>query len=234
MVLPVVLVEEAPVFQDLEVAVVSVEVVEVVPSKSPISYYLLQNTLFERTSMPIRMLGLVNLKPINGNPSAFQEMVEDTARALGLNAESLDAVGHEDDDVDNDGDSDSSDAYLKNRRKTVTKAVKSESIGRNALKRIIKEEYEKLQEEIEKTNKKIETGLDEIRKECFTEMLKRTREMGNNFGPALEKRMHINTVAEMLEVQVNELMLYFLNNVKHTNERHLVEYRQGHVTFYAN
>ena len=36
----------------------------------------------------------------------------------------LDPVGDEDDDVDNDGDSDSSDEYLKNRRKTVSKAVK--------------------------------------------------------------------------------------------------------------
>jgi hypothetical protein len=184
--------------------------------------------------MPIRMLGLVDLKPINGNPSAFQEMVQNTERALGLKSEDLDPVGQEDDDVDNDGDTDSSDAYLKNRRNAISKAMKSESISRSDLKRIIKEEYAKLQEEIEKTNKKIEKGLEEIRKECFTEMFKRVREQGNSFGPALEKRMHINTVAELLEVQINELMLYFLNNVKHTNDRHLVEYRQGHVTFYAN
>lgn len=36
----------------------------------------------------------------------------------------LDAVGKEDDDVDNDGDVDDSDAYLKNRRKKVKKAMK--------------------------------------------------------------------------------------------------------------
>ena len=36
----------------------------------------------------------------------------------------LDPVGQEDDDVDNDGDSDSSDKYLKNRRKAVAKAMK--------------------------------------------------------------------------------------------------------------
>jgi len=39
--------------------------------------------------------------------------------------EALDAVGKEDDDIDNDGDSDDSDAYLKRRRDAVTKAVKS-------------------------------------------------------------------------------------------------------------
>ena len=40
--------------------------------------------------------------------------------------EGLDPVGKEDDDVDNDGDSDDSDAYLKKRRKAVTKAIKKE------------------------------------------------------------------------------------------------------------
>lgn len=38
----------------------------------------------------------------------------------------MDPVGHGDDDIDNDGDSDSSDKYLKNRRKVVSKAIKKE------------------------------------------------------------------------------------------------------------
>tara|TARA_Y100000996_G_scaffold361034_1_gene303729 strand:+ start:490 stop:1068 length:579 start_codon:yes stop_codon:yes gene_type:complete len=40
--------------------------------------------------------------------------------------EKLDAVGKEDDDVDNDGDSDSSDDYLKKRRAAIGKAMKKE------------------------------------------------------------------------------------------------------------
>tara|TARA_B100000131_G_scaffold278391_1_gene282842 strand:- start:3 stop:611 length:609 start_codon:yes stop_codon:yes gene_type:complete len=40
--------------------------------------------------------------------------------------EALDPVGQEDDDIDNDGDSDDSDAYLKKRRDAVSKAVKNE------------------------------------------------------------------------------------------------------------
>jgi len=44
-----------------------------------------------------------------------------TKTAMG---EVLDPVGQEDDDVDNDGDTDSSDKYLKNRRKAVSKAMK--------------------------------------------------------------------------------------------------------------
>ena len=41
--------------------------------------------------------------------------------------EKLDAVGKEDDDIDNDGDVDDSDEYLHKRRQAVTKAVKKES-----------------------------------------------------------------------------------------------------------
>lgn len=40
--------------------------------------------------------------------------------------EKLDKVGKEDDDVDNDGDSDSSDDYLKKRRAAIGKAMKKE------------------------------------------------------------------------------------------------------------
>jgi hypothetical protein len=43
-----------------------------------------------------------------------------------LKQEKLDPVGKEDDDIDNDGDVDKSDSYLKNRRKVVTKAVTNE------------------------------------------------------------------------------------------------------------
>jgi hypothetical protein len=39
--------------------------------------------------------------------------------------EELDPVGQEDDDVDNDGDSDSSDKFLKNRRRVIANKMKS-------------------------------------------------------------------------------------------------------------
>jgi len=45
--------------------------------------------------------------------SVFQEVAEKT----------LDPVGKEDGDIDNDGDTDSSDAYLKNRRKKIGQAM---------------------------------------------------------------------------------------------------------------
>ena len=40
--------------------------------------------------------------------------------------EDLDPVGEEDEDVDNDGDTDSSDEYLKNRRDAIGKAIEGE------------------------------------------------------------------------------------------------------------
>ena len=52
--------------------------------------------------------------------------------------EGLDPVGKEDDDVDNDGDTDDSDEYLKKRRAAISKAVKStkESINSKPTKRL--------------------------------------------------------------------------------------------------
>jgi hypothetical protein len=43
--------------------------------------------------------------------------------------EKMDPVGQEDGDIDNDGDMDSSDEYLANRRKAIGKAIKGENIG---------------------------------------------------------------------------------------------------------
>lgn len=106
--------------------------------------------------------------------------------------------------------------------------------SRSTLSKLIKEEYDKLIKEVEANNKKISKGLEEMRINLLPETLMRTRKAGATFLPELEKRVELATVAEILDCRVNDLMLYFLNNVKHTNERQLVEYRLGHVYFYAN
>lgn len=56
-------------------------------------------------------------KFINSISKAWQEVVE---------KKKLDPVGKADADIDNDGDVDSSDSYLHNRRKTIKKAMKKE------------------------------------------------------------------------------------------------------------
>jgi hypothetical protein len=61
--------------------------------------------------------------------SHFDALIEDAIiSALQEKAEKkLDAVGSEDDDVDNDGDTDASDAYLKKRRAAISKSVKDDA-----------------------------------------------------------------------------------------------------------
>lgn len=101
------------------------------------------------------------------------------------------------------------------------------------LKNIVKEEYNKILEDCKKEAPKIEKKLEGMRSKMCEEFVRLERK-GTFTGPAMEKRMQINTVAELIDVPVNELMLYFLNHVKTANEHKLVEYHLGHVYFYAS
>ena len=84
-----------------------------------------------------------NMKALKGNVMEFQKTAKEAhmlnQRLTGLYEdighvlnryyeidEAMDAVGKEDGDIDNDGDEDSSDEYLKKRRDAVSKAVKNE------------------------------------------------------------------------------------------------------------
>ena len=60
----------------------------------------------------------MNLNELPDMSSAYQEVLE---------KKKLDPVGQEDADVDNDGDVDSSDKYLKKRRAAIGKALKKEA-----------------------------------------------------------------------------------------------------------
>jgi hypothetical protein len=53
--------------------------------------------------------------------------IDDLEESLELTEEKLDAVGQEDADVDNDGDVDNSDKYLKNRRDAISKNMTNEA-----------------------------------------------------------------------------------------------------------
>jgi hypothetical protein len=65
--------------------------------------------------------------------SLYEDMGGILNRYYDIN-EALDPVGKEDDDIDNDGDTDASDEYLKKRRDTVSKAIKNESSIQQAMK----------------------------------------------------------------------------------------------------
>jgi hypothetical protein len=75
------------------------------------------------------------------------DLTEEQLAKINAMLEALDPVGQEDADIDNDGDVDSSDKYLKNRRDAIGKAMQKEgaegedhevSMGQNLLDDIIK------------------------------------------------------------------------------------------------
>ena len=82
----------------------------------------------------IRLMGLVSIPAVGKKP-------------VGSVKETLDPVGKEDGDIDNDGDKDSSDKYLQARRDAIGKAMKKEgdegedhevSMGQSTLDSIIR------------------------------------------------------------------------------------------------
>jgi hypothetical protein len=61
--------------------------------------------------------------------SYMDKLTKKNKNVVGLvTKEALDPVGQEDADIDNDGDTDKSDKYLHNRRKTIGKAIKKKSV----------------------------------------------------------------------------------------------------------
>ena len=66
--------------------------------------------------------GLTNL------PAGLLKAAQDMLEAKKTNKHGHDAVGHEDEDIDNDGDVDKSDSYLHNRRKAIAKSMKKEEV----------------------------------------------------------------------------------------------------------
>lgn len=85
-------------------------------------------------------------KKIKENADELFVAEELTEEEQQLVSEKLDPVGSEDSDVDNDGDSDKSDEYLKNRREVVAKAIK-ESAKKKSMKMEGEDEEEEELEE---------------------------------------------------------------------------------------
>ena len=67
-------------------------------------------------------------KPTSKFMDAMQQVLANEAEIMEKKTAKLDPVGKEDDDVDNDGDTDSSDKYLKNRRSAIGKAIAKEEV----------------------------------------------------------------------------------------------------------
>tara|TARA_Y100000389_G_C17448056_1_gene512862 strand:+ start:1601 stop:2092 length:492 start_codon:yes stop_codon:yes gene_type:complete len=74
--------------------------------------------------------------------NAFLEAQAEEVVAEAKKEDKMDAIGKEDDDIDNDGDSDSSDEYLKKKRAAIAKTM-----NKDKLKELAKASKEKVNEE---------------------------------------------------------------------------------------
>ena len=73
---------------------------------------------------PAERLGAVTAIPKSEQDAARERILAKTkAKREAMKTESLDPVGQEDADIDNDGDTDKTDKYLHNRRKAIGKAI---------------------------------------------------------------------------------------------------------------
>ena len=68
-------------------------------------------------------------------------------------------MGKEDSDVDNDGDTDSSDEYLKKRRAAISKAMKKEDVNMSELEKAVMETAKQHMQKPTKRFKDIDSNL---------------------------------------------------------------------------
>ena len=101
------------------------------------------------------------------------------------------------------------------------------------IREVTKKEFSAMLREAKEKAPKIEEALEELRQKMIPSMLELENNGQTQQERRPEKRVQLDTVAKILDVPVNELVLHFLNNVKTKNERSLIEYRLGHVYFYA-
>jgi hypothetical protein len=98
------------------------------------------------------------------------------------------------------------------------------------IKARLKEELEVLKTKVDKDCKKIADQLESLRKKLEPEMTARTTLGDTNTAPF--KSVSLVTVAEILDLPINELIIYLITHVKNSPKRNGVEYHLGHVYFY--
>ena len=106
----------------------------------------------------------------------------------------------------------------------ITEATKTEFAN------MLREAAEKEAKE-PKIGPKLEELRGKLKKEmsCFTSLGEET--FG---GVRKQKRISAKTCSEILDIPINELVIYAINEIKNKNERSLVEYHLGTFIFYAD
>ncbi len=100
--------------------------------------------------------------------------------------------------------------------------------------KIVKEEMDKIVKEADKNSPKIAKELESMRKKFVPELKELAQ--GHAFvGKATSKRVELQMVSKVIDIPMNELMLYFLNMMKNTHDQSVkqhVTYQLGMVSFY--
>lgn len=115
-------------------------------------------------------------------------------------------------------------------------AKRSKSLLENKISSIIKEELGRLVKEADKNSSNIASKLETVRKNLLRDGKISVHEKGSatvSYAARPERRISLETVSNIIETPINELILYFLNGHRIHEGRELVEYRLGHVYFYG-
>lgn len=100
---------------------------------------------------------------------------------------------------------------------------------------ITRQEYSKLVSEAVEKAPAVDKKLEELRKKLEKEMVTIESLGLETFGGTRkQRRLSIQTVSELLDLPVNEIMLHMLNCVKASNSRSLIELHLGHIYFYES
>ena len=120
-----------------------------------------------------------------------------TRHKSGAKMESLDPVGKEDDDVNNDGKKDSSDKYLMKRRKAISKAIKSKMSEGDVADEARMKKFQALQKNVDQKNKLNIRGNDSVEQKA---RLEKKRGMKLDDHPQYKKESFSDWRTELSEV----------------------------------
>ena len=120
-----------------------------------------------------------------------------TRHKSGAKMESLDPVGKEDDDVNNDGKKDSSDKYLMKRRKAISKAIKSKMSEGDVADEARMKKFQALQKNVDQKNKLNIRGNDSAEQKA---RLEKKRGMKLDDHPQYKKESFSDWRTELSEV----------------------------------
>ena len=147
----------------------------------------------------------------------------DDSRAI-LEGKKLDPVGKADDDIDNDGDTDSSDEYLKKRRAAISKAMKDEGNAFTGALAAAKEKGEKEftcagkkytvdeVEELEKDLKKKEIKEKDVKEEVFFEITENLSPTSKKFIDMMNDMMKHKHGSKEFKAKKKEIDMFLKKN----------------------